>query len=320
MLNKIAIIGGAGNVGAMTAFLAAQQKLAKQIAIVDIPPKDSFARGLALDMSQATGSDVIGGSAYENIKDADVVVITAGLPRKPNMDRKDLVNINAPIMRSACENVKTFAPQSKVIVVANPMDSMCHVALETTGFPKNRVIGMGGILDSARYKHFIALALRKKGIRFKTISPALMGGHGNEMVPLPRLTLVDGKPLSKLLAPAELDEVVTKTRKGGAEIVGLLGNGSAYYAPASSVIEMIKLMGGKPQGKKPQKPVPCAVYLDGQYGIKNLVVGVPVELDENGVRKIVETPLTEAERQQLQNSAKEVQDTVDEMRSLHLLA
>jgi malate dehydrogenase len=310
MLHKISVIG-AGNVGATLVQRLAEAELAKHVAVVDI--LEGIPQGKALDILESApiyGYDtrVIGGNAYDLIEGSDIVVVTAGIARKPGMSRDDLLATNAKIVTDVCSNIKKYAPNSLVIVVSNPLDAMCHVALQATGFPSNRVFGMAGVLDSARYKSFIAEAL---DVSIEDVKGFVLGGHGDTMVPLPRYTTVAGIPLADLLDQPTIDQIVDRARNGGAEIVAHLKTGSAFYAPSASVLEMIESI-----VKDKKKILPCAVYLTGEYGIKDLYVGVPVKLGKNGIEQIIEIKLTDAEKQQLRKSADAVQELVNSLKTL----
>lgn len=310
MLHKISVIG-AGNVGATLVQRLAEAELSKHVTVVDI--LEGIPQGKALDILESApvyGYDtrVIGSNTYDVIADSDIVVVTAGIARKPGMSRDDLLSTNAKIVTDVCNNIKKFAPNALVIIVSNPLDAMCHVALKATGFPSERVFGMAGVLDSARYKSFIAEAL---DVSVEDIQGFVLGGHGDTMVPLPRYTTVAGIPLSDLLDQATIDKIVDRARNGGAEIVGYLKTGSAFYAPSASVLEMIESI-----VKDKKKILPCAVYLTGQYGIKDLYVGVPVKLGKNGIEQVIEVKLSDAEKQQLQGSADSVQELVNSLKTL----
>lgn len=310
MLHKISVIG-AGNVGATLVQRIAEAELAKHVSVVDI--LEGIPQGKALDILESSpiyGYDtrVVGSNTYEIIEDSNIVVITAGIARKPGMSRDDLIATNTKIVTDVCNNVKKYAPNAMVIVVSNPLDAMCHVALKATGFPSQRVFGMAGVLDSARYKSFIAEAL---DVSIEDIKGFVLGGHGDTMVPLPRYTTVAGIPLADLLDQPTIDKIVDRARNGGAEIVGYLKTGSAFYAPSASVVEMIESI-----VKDKKKILPCAVYLTGQYGIKDLYVGVPVKLGKNGIEQVMEVKLTDAEKQQLKSSADAVQELVNSINTL----
>jgi len=310
MLHKISVIG-AGNVGATLVQRLAEAELSKHVTVVDI--LEGIPQGKALDILESApvyGYDtrVIGSNTYDVIADSDIVVVTAGIARKPGMSRDDLLSTNAKIVTDVCNNIKKFAPNAMVIIVSNPLDAMCHVALKATGFPSERVFGMAGVLDSARYKSFIAEAL---DVSVEDIQGFVLGGHGDTMVPLPRYTTVAGIPLSDLLDQAAIDKIVDRARNGGAEIVGYLKTGSAFYAPSASVLEMIESI-----VKDKKKILPCAVYLTGQYGIKDLYVGVPVKLGKNGIEQVIEVKLSDTEKQQLKGSADSVQELVNSLKAL----
>ena len=310
MLHKISVIG-AGNVGATLVQRLAEAELSKHVCVVDILEGIPQGKGLdILESGPVYGYDtrVVGSNTYDVIEDSDIVVITAGIARKPGMSRDDLIATNAKIVTDVCNNVKKYAPNSMVIVVSNPLDAMCHVALEVTGFPHERVFGMAGVLDTARYKTFIAEALN---VSVEDIQGFVLGGHGDTMVPLPRYTTIAGIPLSDFMDQATIDKIVDRARNGGAEIVGYLKTGSAFYAPSASVVEMIESI-----VKDKNKILPCAVYLTGQYGIKDLYVGVPVKLGKRGIEQVIEIKLTDAEKQQLRKSADAVQELVNALKNL----
>ena len=303
---KVSIIG-AGNVGATATYYIAEKVLA-EIVMVDID--EGATRAKALDFLHAgpvRGYDtpIRGTSDYAAIADSDVVVVTAGMPRKPGMDRMDLLKVNAEIVKGASKKIAEYAPNATVIVVTNPLDVMCRVALRTTGFSMRRVVGMAGILDSTRFRYFVAEAL---GCAPSDVHAMVLGGHGDQMVPLPRFTTVSGIPITRLLDAATIERLVDRTRKGGAEIVQYLKTGSAYYAPAASAAEMVEaiLMDRKTLA-------PCAAYLRGEYGIENLFVGVPVILGKNGIERIIELELTDDEKQQLATSAAAVRKGMEEL-------
>lgn len=298
---KIAVIG-AGFTGATTALMLAQKELG-DIVLLDIPQLENPTKGKALDMLEASpvqGFDarITGTSNYEDIADADLVIITAGVARKPGMSRDDLVTTNAAIMKSVSEQVARFAPNSYILILSNPVDAMTYVCYKTTGFPKNRVIGQSGVLDTARFNTFVAQELN---ISIEDVSGFVLGGHGDEMVPLIRYSYAGGIPLEKLLPAKKLDAIVERTRKGGGEIVNLLGNGSAYYAPAASLVQMTEAI-----VKDKKRILPAVAYLEGEYGYENLYLGVPAILGGNGIEKILELPLTEEEKSALNKSAQSV--------------
>ena len=310
MPNKIAVIG-AGNVGATLAQRLAEKALSQSVALVDIV--DGVPQGKALDIAESGpvyGYDtkMLGSNSYDIIEGSDIVIITAGMPRKPGMSRDDLLDANAKIMTSVCEQVKRYAPDALVIVVSNPLDAMCHVALQVTGFPSERVIGMAGVLDTARFRTFIAEAVDSS---VEQIQAFILGGHGDTMVPLVRYTTVAGIPLTDLLDQATIDGLVDRARNGGAEIVKYLKTGSAFYAPSASVVEMVESI-----VRNKKKILPCSVYLQGQYGVNGLYVGVPTKLGGKGIEQIVEINLTEAEKAQLQISIDDVQKNVDKLKTM----
>jgi malate dehydrogenase len=310
MLHKISVIG-AGNVGATLVQRLAEAELSKYVTVVDI--LEGIPQGKALDILESSpvyGYDtrVLGSNTYDVIEGSDIVVVTAGIARKPGMSRDDLIATNAKIVTDVCNNIKKHAPKALVIIVSNPLDAMCHVALKATGFPSERVFGMAGVLDSSRYKTFLAEAL---DVSVEDIQGFVLGGHGDTMVPLPRYTTVAGIPIADLLDQATIDKIVDRARNGGAEIVGYLKTGSAFYAPSASVLEMIESI-----VKDKKKILPCAVYLTGQYGIKDLYVGVPVKLGKNGIEQVMEIKLTDAEKQELRKSADAVQELVNSLKTL----
>ncbi len=303
--NKIAVIG-AGHTGATTALLMGQKQLG-DIVLLDLPEVENPTKGKALDMLEAApiqrfNSQIIGTSSYEDIEGADMVIITAGIPRKPGMSRDDLVNTNAKVMKSVAEQVKRYAPNSIILVLSNPVDAMTYVCQKVTGFPKNRVIGQSGVLDTARFNTFVAEELN---ISIEDISGFVLGGHGDEMVPLVRYSYAGGIPLELLIPQDRLQEIVERTRKGGGEIVSLLGNGSAYYAPAASIVEMAEAI---ILDKK--KIIPSITLLEGEYGYDHLFLGVPTILGGNGIESIIELPLTEEESNGLSVSANAVRAVI----------
>lgn len=304
MRSKITVVG-AGNVGATVAQQLAQRGYA-DLVLVDV--QEGLPQGKALDLEQAgavRGFDaaVVAGNDYEETGGSDVVVITSGLPRKPDMSREDLLGANREIVSEVCRQVAERSPDAVVIVVTNPLDAMCHVALETTGFPRQRVMGMAGILDSGRLRAFLAHEL---GVSTAEVSGLVLGGHGDTMVPVLSGVHVAGSPIRRLLGPERLEEIVQRTRDGGAEVVELLGSGSAFYAPAAAVVEMVEaiLLDRK-------RLLPCTALCQGEYDIHNLFVGVPVKLGRDGVEAIVEIELDDEEREQLRRSADSVRQTVE---------
>jgi len=310
MRKKVTVIG-AGNVGATAAMRVAEKELA-DVVVVDI--LEGVPAGKALDLTEAGpiekhDSKIMGCTGdYSEVKDSDVVIVTAGIPRKPGMSRDDLLSTNMGIMESVIKEVAAIAPDSILIIVSNPLDAMCHVAYDVSGFPKNRVMGMAGVLDSARFRAFISMELN---VSVENIQAFVLGGHGDSMVPLPRYSNVAGIPIPDLMSQERIDAVVERTRNGGAEIVGLLKTGSAYYAPASAAVEMTEAI-----LKDKKKILPCAAYLEGEYGINNLFIGVPVKLGANGVEEIIQINLTDDEKKALHNSADAVQKLVDDMKRL----
>ena len=301
--NKITIVG-AGNVGATAAQLAMQQGLG-DVVLVDIV--EGVPQGKALDLMESAPVDgydcrVTGVNAYDDTADSDVIVVTAGVPRKPGMSRDDLLKTNYNIVKSVTEQLVKRSPQSILIVVSNPLDAMVQTAFKISGFPKNRVIGMAGVLDSARFRSFIAAELN---VSVENVHAFVLGGHGDTMVPLPRYSTVAGVPITELLSDATIERLVDRTRKGGAEIVGLLKT-SAWYAPGAAIVEMVDAILGDRQ-----KILPCAAYLEGEYGVNGLYVGVPVKLGRNGVEQVIEIELTLEERSALQSSAAAVKELVD---------
>lgn len=305
---KVSIIG-AGNVGATAAYYIAEKVIA-DIVMVDVV--EGITQAKALDFRHAGPMrrydvSIRGTGDFSEIAESDVVVITAGLPRKPGMDRMDLLKVNAEIVKSASKSIAQYAPNSTVIVVSNPLDVMCHVAFRTTGFAVRRVVGMAGILDSTRFRYFVA---RELGCALTDVHAMVLGGHGDQMVPLPRFTTVAGIPITEFLYKSVIDRMVDRTRKGGAEIVGYLKTGSAYYAPAASVAEMVE---GIVTDRKTLAP--CACYLRGEYGIENLFIGVPVMLGRNGIERIIELDLEKEEMDLLMESAAAVRKGVEELNS-----
>ena len=309
MEKKVTVIG-AGNVGATVAQRLAEKELC-DVVLIDIV--DGVPQGKALDLAEAApiekhDAHLTGTGDYADTAGSDIVVITAGIPRKPGMSRDDLLATNKRILREVTKQAALFSPEAILIVVSNPLDAMCHVAYETSGFPRNRVIGMAGVLDAARFCTFIA---RELNVSVENIHASVLGGHGDTMVPLPRYSTVAGIPITELIAPARLEALVERTRTGGAEIVGLLKTGSAYYAPASAVAAMVEAI-----LKDKKKILPCAAYLQGEYGINDLFVGVPVKLGKGGMEEIVAIKLTPAEQSALEKSAAAVRELVEAMKSM----
>ena len=299
--SKISVIG-AGNVGASAAFQIADRELA-DVVLVDIV--EGMPQGKALDLHQmcpVIGSDVefTGTNSYEDTADSDVVIITSGIPRKPGMSRDDLVSTNTKIVKEVTENVVKHSPNTILILVTNPLDAMVYVAHKVSGFPKQRVMGMAGVLDSARFRTFIAMEL---GVSVENIHAFVLGGHGDDMVPLARYTTVAGIPITDLMKDETIDALIDRTRKGGAEIVGLLKTGSAFYAPGTSAVEMAEAI-----LKDKKKILPCCVLAEGEYGIEDTFVGLPVKLGRSGVEKIVQIDLKKKESEELKVSASHVEE------------
>jgi malate dehydrogenase len=310
---KVSIIG-AGNVGATATYYIAEKVIA-DLVMIDVAEGMTRAKGLDfLHAGPLRGYDVpiFGTGDYAQVADSDVVVITAGLARKPGMDRMDLLKANTEIVRTAARHIARHAPNATVIVVTNPLDVMCHVALRATGFALSRVIGMAGILDAARLRFFVAEAL---GCALSSVHAMVLGGHGDQMVPLPRYTTVAGVPITELMDKAAIDKLMERTRKGGAEIVGYLKTGSAYYAPAAAAAEMVEAI-----LTDRKHLAPCAAYLRGEYGIDDLYIGVPVILGRHGVEQILELELSDAERAELATSAAAVRKGVDELNTFFKVA
>jgi len=309
MDRKVTVVG-AGNVGATTAQRLAEKGLC-DVVLVDIA--EGLPQGKALDLAEAAPIEkhdarLVGTNDYEETRNSDIVIITAGIPRKPGMSRDDLLKTNAGIMKNVVENVAKASPEAKLIIVSNPLDAMCHVAFDASGFPRNRIMGMAGVLDSARFRTFIA---RELNVSVENTHAFVLGGHGDTMVPLPRFSTVAGIPITELLSKDRIDALVERTRNGGAEIVSLLKTGSAFYAPASAAVEMAEAI-----LKDRKKILPCAAYLDGEYGINGLFIGVPVKLGADGIEDIIEIKLTDEEAAALRKSADAVKSLVDAMAKL----
>ncbi len=310
MKSKVTVVG-AGNVGATVAMRIAEKELA-DVVLVDI--LEGVPAGKALDLAEAApiechDSRITGATNdYSLAKGSDIVIVTAGVPRKPGMSRDDLLATNAGIVKSVVKEVSAAAPDSILLIVSNPLDAMCHVALETSGFDKKRVIGMAGVLDSARFRAFIAMEL---DVSVENTHAFVLGAHGDTMVPLPRYSTVAGIPITELMPAEGIEALVERTRKGGGEIVNLLKTGSAYYAPASATTEMAEAI-----LRDKKKILPCVAYLQGEYGIHDLFIGVPVKLGSSGIEGIIEIKLTGEEHEALQRSAKAVQGLVDDLKRL----
>jgi malate dehydrogenase len=309
-MDKKVTVVGAGNVGATTAQRLAEKELC-DVVLVDIV--EGVPQGKALDLMEAApvekhDTKLVGANTYEASAGSDIVIITAGIPRKPGMSRDDLIATNARIMREVVKQVSALSPQAVLIIVSNPLDAMCHVALEASGFPRERVLGMAGVLDSARFRTFIAMELN---VSVENTHAFVLGGHGDTMVPLPRYSTVAGIPITELMSKDRIDALVQRTANGGAEIVSLLKTGSAYYAPASSAVEMAESI-----LKDKKKILPCAVYLKGEYGFNDLFIGVPVKLGRCGMEGVIEIKLTEEENAALKKSAAAVQGLVETLKKL----
>ncbi|MFS0556591.1 malate dehydrogenase [Brevibacillus sp. 179-C9.3 HS] len=302
---KIAVIGS-GFTGATTAFILGQKELG-DVVLVDIPQLENPTKGKALDMMESSpvlgfDANITGTANYEDIKDADLVIITAGIARKPGMSRDDLVNTNAGIMKSVAEQVKTYAPNSIVLVLSNPVDAMTYTFFKTSGFPKERVIGQSGVLDTARFRTFVGMELN---VSVEDVTGFVLGGHGDDMVPLVRYSYAGGIPLEKLIPKDRLDAIVERTRKGGGEIVNLLGNGSAYYAPAASLVQMAEAI-----IKDKKRILPSIALLQGEYGYNDIYLGVPTLLGANGIENVIELDLTAEEKAALDKSADSVRSVM----------
>jgi malate dehydrogenase len=310
MRKKVTVVG-AGNVGATCAMRLIEQELA-DVVLIDV--LEGVPAGKALDLAEAApieGHDCqIQGYSnnYQDAKDSDIVIITAGIARKPGMSRDDLLSTNMGIMRSVVKEIAKLAPNAILIIVSNPLDAMCHIARDVSGFPKNRVLGMAGVLDSARFAAFIAMELK---VSVDNIQAFVLGGHGDTMVPITRYTTVAGIPITELMQPDRIEALVQRTRTGGAEIVNLLKTGSAYYAPASAAVEMAEAI-----IKDKKKIMPCAVYLEGEYGIRNLFIGVPVKLGANGIEEVIQVKLSPEDQKALENSANAVRQLVEDIKRL----
>jgi malate dehydrogenase len=307
MNRKVTVIG-AGNVGATLAQRLVDRELA-DVVLVDIV--EGLPQGKGLDLQQAapierTDARITGANGYEATADSDVIVVTAGIARKPGMSRDDLLNTNSAIVRGCVEATAKLSPSAVLIVVSNPLDAMCHVALKASGFPKQRVFGMAGVLDSARMRAFIALEL---GVSVENVSAFVLGGHGDTMVPLARFSTVAGVPLPELLPQERIDAIVKRTANGGAEIVSLLKSGSAYYAPSAATAEMVEAV-----LKDKHKVLPCSCLLEGEFGIEGLYVGVPAQLGARGIEKIWQIRLTDAESAALAKSAGSVRELVEALK------
>ena len=302
--NRITVVG-AGHVGATCAQRLAERELAREIVLVDIV--EGIPQGKGLDQWESApiegfDSHVIGANDYEVAADSDIFIVTAGIARKPGMSRDDLLKTNAGIVESVSREIARVAPDSIIIMVSNPLDVMAYVAMQTTGFPRERVIGMAGILDTARYRSFISLEL---GVSVEDIQALVLGGHGDTMVPLVSYTTISGIPLTQFLGNERIEALLERTRKGGAEIVAHLKSGSAYYAPSAAAVQMAEAI-----VKDKRRILPCAAYLEGEYGHEGIFLGVPCQLGEGGLQRIIEVELTESEAEALAHSAGAVQETI----------
>ena len=303
---KVTVIG-AGNVGATTAQQIIETGLA-DVVLVDIV--EGLPQGKALDLAEAApviGYDVriVGTNDYADTADSKIIVVTSGIPRKPGMSRDDLIATNATIVGGVVKAAAAVSPDAIIIVVTNPLDAMCHVAMRASGFPKERVIGMAGVLDSARFRSFIADELE---VSVRDVRAFVLGGHGDTMVPLPRYSTVGGVPITELLSPERIEQLVDRTRNGGAEVVALLKTGAAFYAPAASVVEMVESI-----LRDRRRVLPCAAYLDGEYGVRGLFCGVPVVLGNGGIERVIEISLTPDERAAFDKSAEAVRELVEHL-------
>ncbi len=307
-MNKITVVG-AGNVGATAAQRIAEKELARQVVLVDIVA--GIPQGKALDQWQSApiegfDSRVIGANDYGPSEGSELFVVTAGIARKPGMSRDDLIKTNAKIVKSVSQEIKKCAPQTIVIVVSNPLDVMCWVAKEVTGFPRERVIGMAGILDAARYRSFLAEAI---DVSVEDIQAMVLGGHGDTMVPLISYTTVSGIPITQLIDRKQLDQIVERTRKGGAEIVSYLKTGSAYYAPSAAATQMVEAI-----VRDKKRVLPCAAWLEGEYGMEGMYLGVPCKLGATGLERIIEVELSDDEQAALRQSADAVKQAMEAVR------
>jgi len=298
---KISVIG-AGFTGATTALMLAQKELG-DIVLVDIPKLEDPTKGKALDMLEASpvqgfDANIVGTSDYEETAHSDLVIMTAGIARKPGMSRDDLVNTNAGIMTSVTESVVKYSPETYILVLTNPVDAMTYAVYKASGFPKNRVFGQSGVLDTARFRTFVAQALN---VSVEDVTGFVLGGHGDDMVPMLRYSYAGGIPLEKLLPKEQLEQIVERTCKGGGEIVNLLGNGSAYYAPAASLVQMAEAV-----LKDKKRILPAIAYLEGEYGYRDMYLGVPTIIGGNGLEKVIELDLTDEEKKLLDKSAESV--------------
>jgi malate dehydrogenase len=303
-MKKITVVG-AGNVGATAAQRIAEKQLAEEVVMIDVV--DGIPQGKALDMWESAPVElfdtvVTGTTDYKDTANSDIVVITAGIARKPGMSRDDLLATNAKIVKSVTEQIVANSPQAIIVVVSNPLDVMAYVAKKVSGFEKNRVVGMAGVLDTARFRSFIAMELN---VSVKDVSAMVLGGHGDSMVPLVRYSTVGGIPISELLPADRIEAMVTRARNGGAEIVNFLKTGSAYYAPSASAVDMVDAI-----ARNKNRILPCAAWLEGEYGLNNVYCGVPAKLGKNGVEQVIELKLTDQELEGLHKSAKDVEENI----------
>ncbi len=311
-MKKVTIIGS-GNVGATSALYISEKRLAN-VVLIDVV--EGLAKGRALDSVEAAplrnyDTRINGTTDFSAMQGSDVVVVTAGKPRTPGMSRDDLLQVNAKIMTAVTREVARYAPNTILIIVSNPLDVMCYVALKVTGFALKKVVGMAGVLDSTRFRYFLSDKLK---VSVRNTTALVLGGHGDSMVPLPRYATVSGIPIPELLSKDEIDKLVERTRKGGAEIVSYLKTGSAYWAPAAAVSEMVECV-----VRDKMRILPCSAYLRGQYGIDGLFVGVPVKLGKDGVEEVVELNLNKEERESLANSAAGVKGIIEKLEELQLV-
>ena len=302
--NKITV-AGAGHVGATCAQRLAEKELAREVVLIDIV--EGIPQGKGLDQWESApvegfDSHIIGANDYEEAADSDLFIVTAGIARKPGMSRDDLLKTNASIVESVSKEIARVAPDSIIIMVSNPLDVMAYVAMKTTGFPRERVIGMAGVLDTARFRSFISLEL---GVSVEDIQALVLGGHGDTMVPLVSYTTIAGIPLTQFLGSERIEALIERTRKGGAEIVGHLKTGSAYYAPSAAAVQMAEAI-----VKDKRRILPCAAYLEGEYGHDGIFLGVPCQLGEGGLQRIIEVELTKSETEGLASSAEAVRETI----------
>lgn len=309
MEKKVTVVG-AGNVGATVAQRLAEKELC-DVLLIDVV--EGLPKGKALDLAEAApiekhDAHLKGSNSFEESEGSSIVIVTAGIPRKPGMSRDDLLKTNMNIMKNVTAQAAIYSPDAILIIVSNPLDAMCHVAYETSGFPKHHVVGMAGVLDSARFRTFISMELN---VSVENTHAFVLGGHGDTMVPLPRYSSVAGIPITELMTQDTIDALVARTRNGGAEIVNLLKTGSAFYAPASAAVEMAEAI-----LKDKKKILPCAAYLEGEYGIHNLFIGVPVKLGSKGIEEIIQINLTDSEKAALNKSADAVKDLISELKRL----